>query len=103
MRRFLGAYPLTLCGSQGPDFTSKYTEKCWRYCCCACLTACETCCTCAQQCGKKQEILDTHEAQLGTIVHPTCFETCCSCLFPGKNRILLKTKTPDGTDRYIVR
>ena len=92
-----------LLSPQGPDFTSKFTVDCWRYCCCSCLDVCETCCTCAQMCGKRHEILDTAGTPLGRIVHPTCWEYCCSCLFPGKARILLKTLTPDGQQKYIVR
>jgi hypothetical protein len=88
---------------QGPDFTSKQTIKCWRYCCCTCLDCFEVCCTCAQQCGKKHAIKDTQGTELGSVVHPTCWELCCSCLFPGRNRILMKSLGPDGTEKYIVR
>jgi len=89
--------------AKGPDFTSKFTVDCWRYCCCPCLDTCEVCCVCAQQCGKRHEILDTAGTPLGRIVHPTCWEYCCSCVFPGRNRILLKSLTPDGQQKYIVR
>lgn len=89
--------------AKGPDFESKHSIKCWRYCCCSCLDTCETCCTCVQQCGKKHEILDNQGADLGRIVFPTCWELCCSCLFPGRNRILLKTLGADGTEKYNIR
>jgi len=87
----------------GPDFESKLTIECWRYCLCSCLDIWEGCCSCAQQCGKKHEILDGNGGTLGSIVHPTCWETICHCLFPGKNKVLLKTLNADGQEKYYIR
>jgi len=89
--------------ARGPDFKSKLTIDCWRYCLCSCLDVCESCCTCAQTCGKAHTIQTPEGGELGQILHPTCWETCMHCLFPGKNKVLLKTALVDGTERYYIR
>jgi len=90
--------------ARGPDFENKMTVACWRYCLCPCLDLLEPICTCAQTCGKKHTISTSPDkVELGQVLAPTCWETCMHCIFPGKNKILLKTALTDGTEKYYIR
>jgi len=94
----------TFTSGHGPDFESKLTVECWRYCLCHYLDIAEHFCACAQMCGKSHVIkAQPQDTEIGKIVHPTCWETMCHCLFPGRNKVLLKTLLPDGTEKYYVR